>query len=1061
MYKGSTVFVLALSFFVAVSNVTVAQTAKDVLTYHNDIYRSGVYAAEKKLNPSNVNRRTFGKVYARQVLGQIWGQPLYVRGVLIDGKTRNVVYVATSENWVYAFDADNMSTNEQTPALKSTFLGPPSPISSDVFGTIFPSNGVSSTPAIDLGDGKDPSKGTLYVVANVKPDGQSEKFHIFGLDLGTLATKREALVDGSAPKQLGANPPTVKFSDEREHLNRPALLISNNHLVIAFGSGPNTDQDAPSYHGWVMSYSIPNLDQTGVFVTTPNTSMGGIWQAGAGPAADDQGYVYVMSGNGHFQSGTGIHPDLADSFIRLDNSGGKLNLKDWYTPPSRDFMEACDMDLGSSGPGVIPEFGLVLGAGKTGILYVLDKDNMGQDRDTPLTLDAAGQWTGTPDCHSGKCFRIAENQHGQHNVKQTCDDMKHFPFDTKTGFNKSSWNTTLNSYPHVHGAPVLWKSGRKDYNLYVWPEEDFLKTFRFDGQKFNTTPVGQSAPIDAANMSMPGGVLSLSWDGSSVKTAIIWAARPDPMVPHAISGPFVNSFAGHNQQHFAYRDTNGIIWDEYYCPDCNDANGSYAWRLQQINCGPGSNSSCEFKSQNAVSDAPVADAGPFVSTYAERDQQHFAYKSKDGGIWDVFYCPQCGDAAWHVQRLNMGSMTDAPPAVAGPFVNVYSDQQHFAYRAANGEIWDVYYCPGCSNGAWRAQQLNCGPNSDSSCRVKNPNATTAAPAAEDGPFVDTYAERDQQHFAYLGKGGHLWDIFYCPACSDGPWHSQLINTSGGVARGPAAVSAPTVAVYSGHDQQHFVYRDAGGNILDAFYCPGCSNGHWHLQQINCGPNSSNACPFIDATATTAAPPASDGPFVSLYSGHDQLHYAYTDKNGGVQDVFFCPGCDNGLWHWQTINASGLTDGPAAAAAPFVYDGHDQQHFVYRDAGGNILDAFYCPGCSNGHWHLQRVTPCGDMMAHMSDLTPNDAPCNAINKLVPGYLQAFKAVPAANGQLEELWNSDESPGDAVRWFAKESPPTIADGKIFLAEFPPKPTKGRWNSRDAMGRLVVYSLRRVAK
>ena len=199
-------------------------------------------------------------------------------------------------------------------------------------------------------------------------------------------------------------------------------------------------------------------------------------------------------------------------------------------------------------------------------------------------------------------------------------------------------------------------------------------------------------------------------------------------------------------------------------------------------------------------------------------------------------------------------------------------------------------------------------------------------------------------------------------------------------------------------------------------------GPWHLQQINCGPNSSNACPIINTAATSAAPPASEGPVVSLDTGHDQLHYTYKDKNGGVQDVFYCPGCDNGSWHSQLINAPGLTGGPAAAAAPFVsvYDGHDQQHFAYRDASRNLWDAYACPGCSDGFWHLQQVTPCGDMTAHMTDLTPNDAPCNAINKLVPGYLQAFKAVPAANGQLKELWNSDESPGDAIRSFAKRAP-----------------------------------------
>ena len=295
-------------------------------------------------------------------------------------------------------------------------------------------------------------------------------------------------------------------------------------------------------------------------------------------------------------------------------------------------------------------------------------------------------------------------------------------------------------------------------------------------------------------------------------------------------------------------------------------------------------------------------------------------------------------------------------------------------------------------------------------------------------------EHDQQHFAYLGKGGAIWDIDFCPGCSDGPWHVQLINTSDGAARGPAAVAAPSVAVYSGHDQQHFVYRDAGGNILDAFYCPGCSDGPWHLQQINCGPNSSNACPIINTAATSAAPPASEGPVVSLDTGHDQLHYTYKDKNGGVQDVFYCPGCDNGSWHSQLINAPGLTGGPAAAAAPFVsvYDGHDQQHFAYRDASRNLWDAYACPGCSDGFWHLQQVTPCGDMTAHMTDLTPNDAP-DAIKKPFPvicrpSRLFLRRTVSSRNYGIATralVMRSDRS--------RKRAPLTIADGKVFLAEF----------------------------
>jgi predicted nucleic-acid-binding Zn-ribbon protein len=1055
MGKGNFRFALIVSMFLGGGSTASAQVAQDVLTSHNDIYRSGVYAAEKTLKPNNVNRRTFGIAFTRQVVGQIWGQPLYVHGV---GK-HNVVYVATSENYVYAFDADDMSTNEQTPPLHSIQLGKPSAISSSVFGTIYPSNGISSTPVIDL-DPQDPGNGTLYVVAKViPPDNGDAKFHNFALNLANLAQIRDTTIDASAPKTTGANPSVLKFYDT-DHLNRPALLIAKNHLVVAFGSGPNNDQDGRSYHGWVMSYSLPGLNQTGVFVTTPNGGMGGIWQAGAGPAADDQGNVYVMTGNGHFRDAVGgaVHPDLADSFIKLDNSTGKLSLADWYTPPSRDFMEACDMDLGASGPGVMPDAGLVFGAGKTGIFYARNNEHMG-GTDTPLA--DPGQWTGAADCSNGQCFRVAQNVHGQHMVQQTCD-MSGFPYSTSTGFNTSSWNATLNSYPHVHGAPVLWKLSPKVADLYVWPEEDYLKDFRFEGRTFNPSPIGKSAPVDAANMSMPGGVLSLSWDGSKPQTAILWASRPDPMAPKGISGPVVNSFTGHDQQHFVYRDADGIVWDEYYCPGCNDANGGYPWRLQQINCGADSDGSCRFKNGDAVSAAPAADAGPVVVTYAEHDQQHFVFKSADGGIWDVFYCPGCSGAAWRAQRVNMGPLTNAPAAVGAPFVDVYSghDQMHYVYRAAQGEIWDVFYCPGCSNNIWRAQQLNCGPGSDSSCPIKNADAVTGAPAAVDGPTVNTYTEHDQQHFAYTAKGGVIWDIFYCPDCSGASWRTQQINMSGGTAGGPAAVAAPAVVVYSGHDQQHFVYRDASGFVQDAFYCPGCNNGHWHLQQINCGPHSTNACATINANATSAAPAAADGPAVSLYSGHDQLHYAFKDAKGVLQDVYNCPRCSNGSWQLQQINAPGLTVGPPAAAAPSinVYDGHDQQHFAYRDASGNLWDAFACPGCDNGYWQLQKITPCGDVMSHMSDLTPNDAPCNAINKLVRGYLQAFTAVPSASGQLQELWNSDENPGDVVRWFSKESPPTIADGKVFLAEFPPKPTEGRWNANTALGRLLVYARRR---
>src|ERR1700733_3553578 len=286
--------------------------------------------------------------------------------------------------------------------------------------------------------------------------------------------------------------------------------------------------------------------------------------------------------------------------------------------------------------------------------------------------------------------------------------------------------------------------------------------------------------------------------------------------PAAVTAPFVNEFAGHEQQHFAYVDANGAIFDAYYCPKCSGD----PWKLQQIN-GPG-----------GLTDAPIALTQPFVSTYAAHDQQHFAYLSTNGDLWDVYYCPQCSGDRWRKQQLNLGGgVTDAPAAVSAPFVGVYveADQQHFAYLAANGEIWDVYYCPRCSGNPWKKQQINRG-------------GVTDGPEATSGPFVSEYLAgiptggvHNQQHFAYTTKGGDIEDAFYCADCGGGQWKLQEITAgTGSVTNRPRAYFSqpPFIDVNAGHDQQHFAYVAASGEIWDAYYCPKCGSGEWKLQQIS-------------------------------------------------------------------------------------------------------------------------------------------------------------------------------------------------------------------------------------
>ena len=199
-------------------------------------------------------------------------------------------------------------------------------------------------------------------------------------------------------------------------------------------------------------------------------------------------------------------------------------------------------------------------------------------------------------------------------------------------------------------------------------------------------------------------------------------------------------------------------------------------------------------------------------------------------------------------------------------------------------------------------------------------ATNGPPAVQ--MSVSVY--HDQQHFAYLDASGNVQDAFW-----DGnSWHLQKIN-NGGTTQGPKAVGNLFVCAYQ--NQQHFAYLDASGNVQDAFY-DGNSNS-WHLQKINNG-------------GTTHGPKAVGNLFVSVYK--DQQHFAYLDASGNVQDAFW----DGNSWHLQKINTGGTTQGPKAVGNLFVSAYQNQQHFAYLDASGNVQDAFY-DGNSNS-WRLQKI-----------------------------------------------------------------------------------------------------------
>jgi hypothetical protein len=336
-----------------------------VLTQHNDVSRTGANLKETSLNTFNVKVNQFGKLFERLVDGQIYAQPLYVSNLSIPNQgSHNVVYVATMHNSVYAFDADN--PNASTPLWQRN-LGPSVPPTDLGSGylDIQIEIGITSTPVIDL------SSQTLYCVAKTKENSAYfQRLHALDITTGQPKSGSPVVIAASASGTGdGSINGTVSFNPLR-HLNRPALLLLNGAIYLAFGSHGDRDP----YHAWVLSYNATTLQQMAIFNGTANGSRGGIWQAGQGLAADANSYIYLITGNGTFDHNVG-GPNLGMSFIKLSTPG--LAVADWFTPYNVSSLNSSDSDLGASGPLLIPGTNLVLGGGKEGVFHLLNRDMMG------------------------------------------------------------------------------------------------------------------------------------------------------------------------------------------------------------------------------------------------------------------------------------------------------------------------------------------------------------------------------------------------------------------------------------------------------------------------------------------------------------------------------------------------------------------------------------------------------------------------------------------------------------------------------------------------------------
>ena len=346
--------------FAALSLAASLPAQVNVLTSNYDLQRTNSTNQETVLNQSNVNTTSFGKIGYFPVDGEIYAQPLYASGIAITGHgTRNVVYVATMHNSVYAIDADQPAS---TLPLWQVNFGPSIPATILNENDILPEVGILSTPAIDL------TRQLIYVVSDTL-DGGTPAFRLHALSLANGQEMLNGPVVIAAAVQgngAGSSGGSLVF-DPSIHLQRPGLALANGTLYLAFGSRA----DLGNWHGWVMSYDASSLHQIAFVCTSPDGYGASIWQSGRAPAIDASGNVYVATGNGSY-NGT---VNFGESILKF--SGTDLTLLDWFTPNVWADWNDNDSDLGSSGTILLPATNQVLTSGKSGDLFVVNTKSMG------------------------------------------------------------------------------------------------------------------------------------------------------------------------------------------------------------------------------------------------------------------------------------------------------------------------------------------------------------------------------------------------------------------------------------------------------------------------------------------------------------------------------------------------------------------------------------------------------------------------------------------------------------------------------------------------------------
>src|SRR5215813_2474455 len=439
-----------------------------VLTRNYDNQRTGTNVSEKILKPSNVNSQKFGKLFMLPVDDQIYAGLLFASDVQISGKKHNVLYVATVNNSVYAFDADkpgdplwHRNFNGSGRPTDHSEVGQACRIYNDFIGNI----GIVGTPVIT------PEHTMYFVTRTVESGSTVQRLHAIDIITGAERPNSPKVIQASIPGTgEGSVGPNIVFNPVTQN-QRSALAYSDGSVYVAWASFCDTRP----YHGWMMSFDPSTLEPIGIFNASPNGDRSGIWMSGAGPGFDSAGNLYVGTGNGSYDGKT----EFGESVLKLQAKS--LRLLDFFTPSSFNTLNEYDLDFGSQGPTMLPGTNLFVIGGKESKLYLLSAENLGKQSPGDVQIPQVLQ-----------------------PVEPTIRPLLSH---------------------HLHNHNPIWKSA-DGLNLYVWGENDFPQLFRFDptAQKFVSPATSRGLILPPSGM--PGGMMTVSANGANKDSGILWATTP-------------------------------------------------------------------------------------------------------------------------------------------------------------------------------------------------------------------------------------------------------------------------------------------------------------------------------------------------------------------------------------------------------------------------------------------------------------------------------------------------------------------------------------------------------